>query len=1343
MRRRRWAAVVAVFIIAILPLSFLGLKIASHHPSVKRAVLSRIVPDVEGQLSVGELGIGLASLSLGDVLIDMGERGSVRVPSATVSLRYPRLLARGLEVRRALGTVIMTRPTIVIRRGVADTASVGVGGPPDLRPLGRFLPDYLGVSDGTVVVEDAASGRRVEITSLDLFLEKRDAATAVGDAVGDVLGGSDNVTASLTWDLREGALSANADVTSADLSLGDLLPLDLPFDADSGTARVRGSGTLVSGDGLADVDVTFDLEAARFILPRGLPPVAGVSAAGSFDGDSLKLQVGGARWDGSSLSARGILVPSSGSLRHLKLRAEDVSAALVGRLAGGLPVDASGLLDVEARVNGSWPSLSADVYVRADSAVIADASLSDVSLRATVSETVLVVDEIAASWLGGDVRASGVLTRDPADTSWAFDVEARASDLSAAEIARALGGDGWSGTVTLSDLRARGSDRRTDIESLVTWSDLRAGPVALGSGAGGLLLRDGAVAATFASREGYYAVSGEIDGVFADPVVDAELTLTGLRVDSLLAAAGAPELALSGAISAAGPAGALDLSGVIAVEGRDASGTVAIEGFFLQSPSGPELRADVHAPDAVVRGVGLPLSARIVADTASLSVSGMRAGGVGEANVEIGLAAPRTLRGSAVVSEASLRDVCALVFGVRLPDSVDGLVFASGSLGGTVDAPQAQGQIQIGNGRAFGVAGLDAVVSVVLEDGVAAIREAVLRDRGESVLTVSGTAGIGGDLALSVRGEGMPGPLLGGGSDSRFDLTLGIGGKTDGPTLDGVVEASHGEFLGVAFDEFSARFTGAESIVQVDPLRLKKTGLYTASAAATVPLAALAGGGAGEGTLSIEVDGDPLSFLAEIVPFASRIRGSGRMRASLVGRRGDVTVASAQLTADASSMRPSALLEDVEDLSVDVSIVDGVVQRGRVSGRVEGNAIRVESGRGIDADGRVLEPLMLGGVDAGVLAVSTDPAGVRAAVPGLMQPGDVGRVAVRGKGGAPTFLIGGPGERPLLWGEMEFSDVSFTYPLLESDGGFAGGLFSRSEWSMRMTAGRNLWYVRPDANIQLVRGGALDFIGVPDEGTLCVSGRVESKRGRVTYANTDFDVREVSVDFPLFCEPPRFLVEAETRVEDGTTISLTMESFEGAFASGALGATLDEGELRLTSDSPEDNTQEKILAKLQYGVSYELLEAEEQAALDRRRAVEVIGSQLSGRIVRPLLSPVEGRMKRSLKLDLVRFDIDFLEHFLGQLDLWQAQEASAEYQPFLADSRVTLGKYISRDWLLSYVGYAEAYEEELGDRRLGLRHEIGVEYEVSRNTSISMRAVYDPSLAGWDRRISIENRYSF
>jgi hypothetical protein len=294
-----------------------------------------------------------------------------------------------------------------------------------------------------------------------------------------------------------------------------------------------------------------------------------------------------------------------------------------------------------------------------------------------------------------------------------------------------------------------------------------------------------------------------------------------------------------------------------------------------------------------------------------------------------------------------------------------------------------------------------------------------------------------------------------------------------------------------------------------------------------------------------------------------------------------------------------------------------------------------------------------------------------------------------------------------------------------------------------MTAGRNVWYRSTDAYLQPERGGRLEFLGVPGEGTLCVAGRLESSRGTVTYVNTDFDVQNAFVEFPPFCEPPRLYVEATARARDGTEITLTLDSVESALAFGSPGAPLDESAIRLASDSPDDNTQEKVLSKLKYGIDYEMLAGEEQAALDRRRAIEVVGGQIGGRIVRPLLAPVEARVRRALKLDLVRIDVDFVEHFLAQLDQWSAQEGSAEYVPFLAESRITLGKYIAHDWMLSYVGFSETFEEDIGYQRLGLRHEVGIEYDVSRNTSLSLRAVYDPSLSGWDRRVSIENRYEF
>jgi hypothetical protein len=456
-----------------------------------------------------------------------------------------------------------------------------------------------------------------------------------------------------------------------------------------------------------------------------------------------------------------------------------------------------------------------------------------------------------------------------------------------------------------------------------------------------------------------------------------------------------------------------------------------------------------------------------------------------------------------------------------------------------------------------------------------------------------------------------------------------------------------------------------------------------------------------------------------------------------------VTVASARLEARTDRVVPAALFERIDDVEVGVSIMDGTVETGFVGGSVGGSAFSVRSDRGRTLLGRELAPLTAGGVDLGVLALSTDERGITANVPGLMLPDEFGRVALSGKDGEPDLLIAGPSSNPLLWGEIEFSDLSFTYPFVGSGGAGFGDLMSVAEWSLRMRAGRNLWYWRPDANLNVERGGSLDFEGVPSEHTMCVSGRVTSTRGSVTYLHTDFDVREVSVEFPAFCEPPRFHIDAETRVADGTTIGLSMHATEGVPALTTAGVTMDESALVLSSDSPDDNTPEKIMSKLQYGVSYDLLEAEEQAALERRRAVDLIGTQIGLRVARPLLAPIESRIRRNLNLDLVRFDIDFVEHFLSQVDLWTASEGTSQYLPFTANTRMTLGKYISRDWLVSYLAVVEPYEEDIGEYTLGLRSELGLEYEVSRNTSLSLRVAYDPALAGWDRRVSIENRYEF
>jgi hypothetical protein len=1342
MRHRRWVVVLAVLIIAVLPLLFVGLRVASRHPSVKREVLSRIVPETRGRLSIGELEIGLASLRLGDVTVEVGEAAVVSVPEASVSVSYRELLTNGFELRRALSTVIVNDPVVTITYG-GGAPSDSVERTLDISTLAEYVPDYLGVSGGTLVLEDASASRTARIDSIALIISKVDEGRIEGNAVGGGFGRARNVRSDLVWDEGRGTVEVTADLAEAYFEAGLRLPGALPVDATAGRARA----TLALSASDAGVDrflVTYVVDDGRVDLPAGLGVLEGAAIDGSYDGSRVDLTVAEARWHGASVRAAGAIDVRRGSFDAFVVRGRAVPVARLAEALGAGPTGASGVVDFEALIGGpvDGPRLSATAGM--PRLEIGGLAFTDVRADGGYSGDVIALESFAAAALGGRFEGDGTAVIGREEAPWILDVRCEAEGLAAEAVSDLLGGPVARGAIGLSGVEIGGTSERPELEAIVRWADAGVGPVDLQTGAGGIFLRDGTLYLTAAATDSSFTALAEVAGFFSDdPFIEADLRLIGLAADSLLALDEGPRIpvVLDGTIDVAGPADDLGVSGSLAARGRIFSATLGLDGGLTGGPDGAKLSLAIDSEDATVRGVATPFSSLLSIDRSELSVSSLRVAGVARGHLRFGLGQEHPLEAGLVISEAALADVLGAATGYG-PTDADGLFFASGSVTGTVEHPVATLQLQVGSGRVAGVSRLDAALVAVLDGRLIDVREFAIREAGRPFVEASGEVDLDGDIALAVRGDGIPGPLLAGGEDTRFDLTLGLGGRTDSPTLDGRLESTDGAFLRIPYDDFVARVTGAEGVLRVEPLALEKGGSYRLSASARVPYGAIAGQEGEEGSLTVEVDGDPLSFLAELSPLVERADGTGRLTFHLVGSGRGVTLASAELEARASSVEPSVLFDELEDVEVAVAIADGAVMDGSITATVDGDPIALSSTRETVPADREPAPLAVGGVDVGVLALSTGPEGVRTTVPGLMLPEDVGRVAARGKAGAPAFHMFGPAERPFLWGELEFSDMTFTYPFADSDGDPMGGFLSDAEWSVSIVAGRNVWYWRPDANLRLEDGAALDFAGVPAEEGLCVSGRVGSVKGSVTYLDTDFDVEEAFVDFPPLCEPPRFYVEATTRVEDGTTVTLTMDLFERPLAFTTRGATIDESALTLSSDSPDDTTQEAIVSKLTYGTSIELA-GDEEEVLGRRAAIEVIGTQLSGRVVRPLLSPIEGRLKRNLRLDLVRFEVDFVEHFLAQLDQWSAQEDGGEYQPFLADTRVTLGKYISRDWLLSYVGIAEAFEEEIGEQQLGLRHELGIEYEVSRNTSLSLRTVYDPSLAGWDRRISIENRYEF
>ncbi len=1080
MRHRRWVVVLAILIIAVLPLSFLGLKVASRHPAVKRAVLGRIMPEAgRRSVTIGGLEMGLASLQFTDIMLRFEGGGYVLVPSATATISLPKLIAGGLVPQRALSAVIISDPRIVIYYG-HDPADKEAAGPPfDVSSLESYLPDYLGISGAAISFRDARTDRSITIDSIDLLLERDGDGPVVGGASGNCLGGERNFQARFTWDRSLEMLAVDGTLSDARLDERLPVPSSVPVEFREGVVSAAFQAS-VSPDTVRGLDLSFDIADAVVVMTALSETLGGIQASGRLRGSVATLESARGTWRSASWSASGA-VSDSGVLEDVRLEARDLPLAPVAELLDLTGARIHGRVDVSASVEGPFDSATAAVDVFSGSVRVGDIALASLSGAATVTPRSVRLEGVDARVFGGAVSLSGALERAGTDEQWEFEFVGSARGLEVRQVMEATAGDTTGrGRVSLGEVVGRGTLDRPNLESLVTWESVSLGPARLGSGAGGFLLSDGDLSVSLGSYDRSYAVTCQVESLFDAPGVVGEIVLSGVSVDTLFPAAAGmlPPTALTGAIDIAGPVDSLSVRGRVEFVCEQARATVGVTGVLTpaREGGGGGLKLALDSPDASVRGVAAPFTSEFVVDGSEMSLRNLRIGDSVEADVRVGMSGDRDLSAGIVVSEASLPRVLAAVLG-EAPGGVDGLVFASVSVHGTVREPVATAQVTVGAATLAGVHGLDAFAVGRFEGGVVTLSEFTLLESGRTVVTARGRAEPGGALEMAVTGDGIPGPMLGGAPGTRFDATIGVGGTTKSPTVDGRVVSTDGGFLGVPFDGFSAHVTSADGVVRVDPLVLERRGHYRATLEGTVPHGALRGDAdAPEGMLTIAVDGNPMALLSEFTDLAESGPGSGTLDVVLVGNGESVTLASARLEARAERVVPTGLFERIDNVEASVSIQDGAVVSGELTGRIKGSAMRVRSVRGRVLDGRELASLVVGGVDLGVLAVSTDARGVTANVPGLMLPDEFGRVALSGKDGEAEFLLAGPSENPLLWGEMVFSDLSFTYPFIKSGGDGMGDFLSDSEWSVRMKAGRNLWYWRPDANLNVERGSSLDIL---------------------------------------------------------------------------------------------------------------------------------------------------------------------------------------------------------------------------------------------------------------------------
>jgi hypothetical protein len=384
----------------------------------------------------------------------------------------------------------------------------------------------------------------------------------------------------------------------------------------------------------------------------------------------------------------------------------------------------------------------------------------------------------------------------------------------------------------------------------------------------------------------------------------------------------------------------------------------------------------------------------------------------------------------------------------------------------------------------------------------------------------------------------------------------------------------------------------------------------------------------------------------------------------------------------------------------------------------------------ITSDGVILEPWYFKDLNLnfGILTLQTSRQGVELTIPGLMDEGESGYLALSGKTETEKFYLAGPVEDPYAWGEIVLADsrITFPFPPAESEPSNAVKFLRNIYWDVLVKAGKDLQYVRQisgflgEVNTELnidPSSEGLIFKGVIEKETFYPEGKLSSSRGRIDYLDLNFRVENFGFVFNKGNEPEVY-GRAWTTVRDSVgadskTIYLELYAVDEATGLETRRARWEDFRFRLVSADPTiGESQEQVLAYLGYSVG----NVEEKAK-------KVGGAVTDNYLIKPLLRPIERGIEKYLGIDFVRFNARIAENLLSagtqsrsQKNLYNQYNntTNISYAWLIQSSEFTLGKYLTQNLYLTYTGQIVALAHEQ-QSEFSLNHSLGLEYRFLKN----------------------------
>ncbi len=589
----------------------------------------------------------------------------------------------------------------------------------------------------------------------------------------------------------------------------------------------------------------------------------------------------------------------------------------------------------------------------------------------------------------------------------------------------------------------------------------------------------------------------------------------------------------------------------------------------------------------------------------------------------------------------------------------------------------------------------------------------------------------------------------------EFDYLLKASGPLYEPKVIADIQMREGVFSGVPFERVEGSFKDSlkqdgyfwniqDHVINIPNFLYHNYHQYTLRANGMLSVDP-------DGPLNMRcnLDGNVLAEVPKLDPYFMNPESDGQLFVHVKGSRTNPYFEEVQLDIVDGSLEFDGVIPPLHDIRAKVELTgaSNLVDIKWIEGRLEDRWVKMYNRRPEEVNPTGLQPWLFSevGLDFGVLLFETDERGIPLSIPDLMKEGEKGYFAVYGRESDETFLMSGPPESPFARGRIKMYDCRITFPfegMYEEGYDYETGSFDYDydEYPVMgfmvnlytevlMEPGNNNRYfveipayvgeVAMDLNIDNSSPG-LEFRGRFIEESWRVIGGMESSRGRVEYLDVQFKVERFGAEFNQMEILPEVYGQAFTTIRDSTgdfprDIFLRLFVVDPITGKEVSKGRWEDFRFKLVSRNPViGETQEQVLSYLGYSVDNL-----------QYKAREVGLTMTENFLIRPLFRPLERQLERRLRLDYVRLRSNFASNLFYASIKNQAEffNNAAYFNPsvnnqldptllLLQSSEVTLGKYLLRDFYLTYTGeLVTAYEQA----DMGLNHTIGLEYRVLYN----------------------------